>query len=108
VLPAYLLLRAEAGVARSAAVLAWLAGHALIAWTLRAQPTLSWRANPAFPAWAATAIAAGLFVTTTRAGTVIHLTPLTGHAALIVSGCVAAAVAVAAAGRALLRLGARL
>ena len=38
VLPAYLITAATASVpaARAAAVLGWLAGHALIAWTLRA------------------------------------------------------------------------
>jgi P-type Ca2+ transporter type 2C len=108
VLPAYLLLRDDPGVARSAAVLAWLAGHALIAWTLRARPALPWRRNFAFPAWAAAAIVAGLAVTTTHAGDLIHLTPLTGHAAVVVAACVAVAVLVAAIGRWLLHLGSRL
>lgn len=77
VLPVYLLLgdRSEAQ-ARSAAVLAWLAAHALIAWTLRTQPTLSWRQNPAFPLWSAAALATGLALTTTALGNVLHLAPL--------------------------------
>ncbi|MFZ5850484.1 MAG: cation-translocating P-type ATPase, partial [Actinomycetota bacterium] len=56
-LPAYLL-AARAGTlpqARAAAVLGWLAAHALVAWALRARPGLPPRANPAFPAWAAAA-----------------------------------------------------
>jgi SAM-dependent methyltransferase len=79
VLPGYLLLghsTATIGQARAAAVLAWLAAHALIAWTLRTQPGLPWRANPAFPAWALTALAAGLTLTLTSAGQLIGLQPL--------------------------------
>jgi P-type Ca2+ transporter type 2C len=79
VLPGYLLLghsTATIGQARAAAVLAWLAAHALIAWTLRTQPGLPWRANPAFPAWALTALAAGLTLTLTPAGQLIGLQPL--------------------------------
>jgi hypothetical protein len=76
VLPAYLLLArtgAPAGQARAAAVLAWLAAHALIAWTLRTQPALPWRANPAFPAWALAALAAGITATLTPASQLIGL-----------------------------------
>jgi P-type Ca2+ transporter type 2C len=79
VLPAYLLpahLGATTGQARAAAVLAWLAAHALIAWTLRTQPTLPWRANPAFPAWAIAALATGITVALTPAGQLIGLQPL--------------------------------
>ncbi len=108
-LPAYLLL-AHAGieVARSGAVLAWLAGHALIAWTLRTQPWLSWRANPAFPAWAATALAAGLVLTTTSAGRLFHLTPMTLAQLGTVAALATAAVAAAYLAERLLRLSSRL
>ena len=79
VLPAYLILAdsgATTGQARAAAVLAWLAAHALIAWTLRTQPALPWRANPAFPAWAAAALAAGIIFALTPASRLIGLQPL--------------------------------
>jgi P-type Ca2+ transporter type 2C len=79
VLPAYLLLAysgAPAGQARAAAVLAWLAAHALIAWTLRTRPALPWRASPAFPAWAAAALAAGITATLTPASRLIGLQSL--------------------------------
>ncbi len=79
VLPAYLILAhagATTGQARAAAVLAWLAAHTLIAWTLRTQPALSWRANPAFPAWALAALAAGITATLTPASQLIGLQPL--------------------------------
>jgi hypothetical protein len=108
VLPAYLLLHHDAAHARAAAVLAWLAGHALIAWCLRAQPALSWRRNPAFPIWATAAITVGVLTTCTILGDHPHLTALPFTALIIVTGCVSAAVAIAAAGRGLLRMGARL
>src|SRR6266487_3963290 len=79
VLPAYLLLAhagATTGQARAAAVLAWLAAHALIAWMLRAQPALPWRANPAFPAWVLAAIATGTLLTLTPASQLLHLQTL--------------------------------
>ena len=79
VLPAYFLLAESGhstGQARAAAVLAWLAAHALIAWTLRTRPGLPWRDNPAFPAWALTALAAGLILTLTSAGRLIGLQPV--------------------------------
>lgn len=85
VLPAYLLTAAQAGLgaARAAAVLGWLAGHALIAWTLRTQPRLPLRANPAFPGWALAAALTGLAVTLTPLSGFLGLTPLTGTAAAI-------------------------
>jgi Ca2+-transporting ATPase len=52
VLPAYLVLTAVAagiGQARAGAVLAWLAVHALIAWTLRTQPRLPWTGQSHLP-----------------------------------------------------------
>jgi len=76
VLTAYLLLAhsgATAGQARAAAVLAWLAAHALIAWMLRTQPALAWRANLAFPAWALAALTTGIVATLTPAGQLIGL-----------------------------------
>ena len=79
VLPAYLILSyigAAIGQARAAALLAWLAAHALIAWTLRTQPALSWRTAPAFPAWAAAAIAAAITMTLTPAGQLTGLQPV--------------------------------
>ncbi len=79
VLPAYLLpahLGLTTGQARSAAVLAWLAAHALIAWMLRTQPALPWKANPAFPGWAAAALATGTVFTLTPASQLIGLQPL--------------------------------
>jgi Ca2+-transporting ATPase len=108
-LPAYLLLaHAGTGIARSGAVLGWLAGHALIAWTLRTQPALSWRASPAFPSWAATAIVAGLVLTTTAAGQVVHLAGLNGLQLTTVAVVVTAAVVVAYLFERVLRLPRRL
>jgi Ca2+-transporting ATPase len=69
--------------ARAAAVLGWLAGHALIAWTLRAQPRLPVRSNPAFPGWALAAALTALAVTLTPLGGFLHLTPLTATATAI-------------------------
>jgi Ca2+-transporting ATPase len=108
-LPCYLLLtHAGTEAARSGAVLGWLVGHALIAWTLRTQPWLSWRANPAFPAWAATAVAAGLLLAATGAGRLVHLTPLTGGQLATVAVVVVAAVVAAFAIERLIRLSRRL
>jgi len=79
VLPGYLLLAhngASTGQARAAAVLAWLAADALIAWTLRTQPGLPWQANPAFPAWALAALATGTLLTLTPASQLIGLQAL--------------------------------
>ncbi|MGI8531144.1 MAG: cation-translocating P-type ATPase, partial [Geodermatophilaceae bacterium] len=107
VLPAFLIID-TVGHARAAAVLAWLAGHALIAWTLRAQPTLSWTSNPAFPVWALAAAAVGLVVTLTPVGHAIHLDELSAAELAIVGGTTAAAVVAAVVGRLLLRLESRL
>jgi Ca2+-transporting ATPase len=79
VLPAYLVLTrfgASTEQARTGAVLAWLAAHALIAWTLRTQPTLSWKTNPAFPVWATAAVGTGPAAALTPAGRLIHLDTL--------------------------------
>jgi len=104
VLPPFLLLH-PLGHARAAAVLAWLAGHALIAWALRAQPRLAWTRNPAFPVWAASAAVVGLVVTLTPLGHAVHLTGLAANQLGIVAITIAAAVTVAAGGR--FRLGLR-
>jgi len=97
-LPAYLILAhtgATTGQARAAAVLAWLAAHALIAWMLRTQPALPWRANPAFPAWALAAIAAGITATLTPASQLIGLQTLPLHWLPAITGLVVIATAAA-------------
>ncbi|TNC20070.1 cation-translocating P-type ATPase [Amycolatopsis alkalitolerans] len=111
VLPAYLLTATGAtdvADARTAAVLAWLAGHALIAWCLRTRPGLSWTANPAFPAWTATAIAVGALAAFTPLGDLVHLTTLAPVTAATVAGLLAVAVAAAIALRAGLHFARRL
>ncbi|MGI8816949.1 MAG: HAD-IC family P-type ATPase [Pseudonocardia sp.] len=111
VLPAYLITAtAGSGVdaARTAAVLAWLAGHALIAWSLRTRPGLSWTINPAFPAWAVTATGVGLLAALSPLGRSVHLPPLGLSAIGAVAGLVALALAVAVALRHVLRLSQRL
>jgi Ca2+-transporting ATPase len=100
VLPAYLLLTAFGGnpeQARTGAVLAWLAAHAVIAWTLRTRPALSWATNPAFPAWAAAALGTGLIAALTPAGRLVHLDTLPLGWLGTVAFLVVAATAVAAA-----------
>ena len=110
VLPVFLILQSSAGlgVARAGAVLGWLAGHALIAWTLRAQPRLPVRANPAFPGWAATAAAAGLAVTLTPLGEFLRLAPLAPADLGITAAGIAAALTLAALARRALALPDRL
>ncbi|WP_432826082.1 cation-translocating P-type ATPase [Dactylosporangium sp. CA-092794] len=102
-LPGYLLLaNTSTGAARAAAVLGWLVGHAFIAWTLRTQPGLSWRANPAFPAWAGVAGAAGLLAALTPAGELVHLAaPSPAGLIAVAAAIVAAILAALVAGRAL-------
>jgi len=97
VVPVYLITLHTHGVAtaRSAAVLGWLAGHALIAWTLRTRPALSPRTSPAFPLWAATAAAVGLLLTLTNVGRAIHLAPLPAISLITVLGGIAVAVVIA-------------
>lgn len=111
VLPSYLLLTAmgaSVAQARAGAVLAWLAAHALIAWTLRTQPRLAWTTNPAFPVWAATAVLTGLAAAVTPAGSLIHLGRLGPMMLGVVVALVVAATVVAAAARGLARLPGRL
>ena len=79
VAPTYLLLTSSGAPleqARAAAVFAWLAGHGLIAWSLRARPGLPWRANPAFPIWAFTAVAVAVAVAVTPVAALLRLHPL--------------------------------
>ena len=101
----YLLLqgRLGAGVASTAAMATWLAGHAGVAWTLRARPSLPPRANPAFPGWALAALAVGILLAATPlAGTLgLDRLPLAGWP--VVAGAVAIAVALATVGRQLTR-----
>jgi Ca2+-transporting ATPase len=103
-LPAYLILAgsgATTGQARAAAVLAWLAAHVLIAWMLRTQPRLSWKANPVFPAWAAGALTAGIAAALTPAGRLIGLQVVPPRWLPVIVGLVlAATLAAAAAARA--------
>jgi hypothetical protein len=81
-------------------VLGWLAGHALIAWTLRAQPALPPRANPAFPGWALAAALTALAVTLTPLGGFLRLTPLTATAtAITATGILTATILAIIAGR---------
>jgi Ca2+-transporting ATPase len=86
---------AGTGAARTAALLAWLAGHALIAWSLRARPGLPWRANPAFPLWAATATLAGLLLALAPLGAPFRLAGLTAETAVTTGIAVALGVAAA-------------
>lgn len=58
---------------------ALLASHALIAWTLRTRPGLSWKMNPVFPAWAALSVGCGMPVTTSPIGGILRVTPMTGN-----------------------------
>ncbi len=111
VAPTYLLLSragTDLGQARAGAVFAWLAGHALIAWTLRARPGLPWRANPAFPAWAASALGTACVLTLTPAAALVRLQALTSTQLLTAAGCTALAVTLAALARRLSRAGATL
>jgi len=111
VLGAYLLFAAggpNTATARTAAVLAWLVGHALIAWTLRTRPTLSWQTNIAFPAWAGVAIATGLLLALTPLGAGIHLTTLGIGPLAVIAALLAAAFAAAIMLRQALHLDRRL
>ncbi|MEV6931541.1 cation-translocating P-type ATPase [Dactylosporangium sp. NPDC051485] len=109
VLPGYLLLAHDSpAMARAAGVLGWLAGHALIAWTLRTQPGLSWRTSAAFPVWAVTATFVAVVATLTPAGRLLHLAPLNGRDVAVVALTIAIAVGLATAGGRALRLPDRL
>ncbi len=98
VAPSYLLLTAhgaDLGQARAGAVFAWLAGHTLIAWSLRARPTLSWRENPAFPAWAITALTVAVLVASTPAAALLRVNPMTPAQLATTAAVTAAAVLLA-------------
>ena len=82
----------------------WLVGHALVAWSIRARPLISMRANPAFPLWAAAATAAGILLSTLAAKQ-IDLLPLPASAWLFVVGSASASALLALAGRHVLRTG---
>jgi len=90
--------------ARSAALLAWLAAHTLIAWTLRGQPDLPLRRNLAFPIWTGAAVAAGLLLTVTSAGHLIRLQPLPLTILATTAGLVILGVAISTLNRRLLNL----
>jgi P-type Ca2+ transporter type 2C len=109
-LPAYLLVRAHAGTASgsAAAVAAWLAAHAAIAWTLRINPRLSLRANPAFPIWAAAATMAALLIALTPLGNALGATTLDLTNLGIAAGTALAGTLVAVTGRCVLGLSGRL
>jgi P-type Ca2+ transporter type 2C len=104
VAPAYLITLHShpTGTARAAAVLAWLAAHALIAWTLRTRPALPWRENPAFPTWVLAATSAGLLLALTGLGATLDLNPLPPAELAVTALTTAAAVTVAVAARVLL------
>ncbi|QRP50285.1 cation-transporting P-type ATPase [Amycolatopsis sp. FDAARGOS 1241] len=111
VLPAYLILTAAgagAAEASAGAVFAWLAAHVLIAWTLRTRPLLTWKTNPAFPAWAAVAVLTGLAATTTSFSSLLHLGTLAPMQLSVAVGLVLVATLVAAAVGRLARFRARL
>ena len=98
VIPTYLFVLftgASEGQARAGAIVAWLASHALIAWTVRARPGLSWAANPAFPAWVGLSIACGLVVAATPVGEVLRLAPLTSQQLVAAAAATLTAVLIA-------------
>ncbi|MGI8535170.1 MAG: cation transporting ATPase C-terminal domain-containing protein [Mycobacteriales bacterium] len=105
VLPAYLIAGPDTQTARAAAIGAWLAGHALIAWSLRADPRLALRRNLAFPAWALAAVVVGLAVAATPLAATLGLSALDPGKLGIVAATVLGAVVVAGGSRRLLRLG---
>lgn len=106
----YFVVRGADGTAAgtAAAVAAWLVGHAVVAWALRARPGLPLRANPAFPAWALAAAATGVVLAGSPAGRLVGLAALSLPAWGVVVGSVAGMAVIAALGRRLLRLGASL
>jgi P-type Ca2+ transporter type 2C len=110
VLPAFLLVRADAGVetAGAAAVAGWLVAHAAIAWSLRARPGLSWRRNVAFPAWALIAAATAIVFALTPAATALGITALSVGHVVVTAAASAAGVGLAVAGRRALSLPERL
>lgn len=106
----YFAVRGSDGTAAgiTAAVAAWLVGHTVVAWTMRARPGLSLRANRAFPAWALAAASTGVILAGSPAGRLVGLQALARPAWGVVVGSVAAMAVIAALGRRLLQFGARL
>jgi len=107
VLGAYLIVSvgSATGTARAAALAAWLAGHALVAWCLRQHLDTPLRVNPAFPAWALTATLVGVALVATPLGSSLGLLHLDQASAAVVVIAIAVALAVAAGARRVLRLG---
>jgi P-type Ca2+ transporter type 2C len=107
---AYFTTRATYGLALTAStsMAAWLVGHAGVAWTLRARPALPPAANPAFPLWSLLAAATSVVLAATAAGRVFGLPVLPGGGWAVTAGAVVAMLALAAASRRMLRLGASL
>jgi P-type Ca2+ transporter type 2C len=101
----YLLLSSLLGtaVASTAAMATWLAGHAGVAWALRARPGLPPAANPTFPGWALAALAAGVVLAASPAGGGLGLRPLPAAGWAVVAAGVGVAVALAVLGRQLTR-----
>jgi Ca2+-transporting ATPase len=106
VLFAYLLVRAHynATYGSAAAFATWLAGHALVAWALRARPLIGLRDNLAFPAWVLTAIGAGVLLSTVLARQVdLASLPHRAWSLVLIGALLSAAVAIV--GRRLLAIG---
>ncbi|MER3412285.1 MAG: ATPase, partial [Thermoleophilia bacterium] len=100
VLASFLIVRARYGdeYGGVAAFASWLIGHTGVAWTLRARPRLSLRANPAFPLWAAAAAIAAVILTASGlAGQLGFPTlPVGSWALVIAASALTAGLAVAA------------
>jgi Ca2+-transporting ATPase len=82
------------GLAEAPAVAfaAWLAGHAAVAWALRARPWLPLRDNLAFPLWAGAAMITAAVIAGTGIAPEVGLAPLTGLGwALAAAGALTAA-----------------
>jgi Ca2+-transporting ATPase len=79
-----------------AAFAAWLIGHAVVAWSVRARPLLSLADNPAFPAWSLAATLTALVVGATGVAGQLGLRPLGAGGWLIALAGAAAAAVVAA------------
>jgi len=109
-LPAYLLVRSsvDAQAAGGAAVAAWLAAHAGVAWALRASPRLAFRINPVFPAWALVAVITALLIAVTPLGEALSVPTLGGVALAVTAAAAGAGALLAAAGQRVLSLPTRL
>jgi len=109
-LPAYLLVRSsvDAQAAGGAAVAAWLAAHAGVAWALRATPRLAFRINPVFPAWALVAVVTALLIAVTPLGEALSVPTLGGVALAVTAAAAGAGALLAAAGQRVLSLPTRL